>query len=141
MQQLLGKNGMQIGVADEFIATGDGGFSRISGSETVLYPLSVIGEGCTVTDYVPPPPAPKKEPVPDVITMRQARLALLGAGLLDDIDNAIAALPEPHKSAAKIEWEYSSQVQRNNGFVDKLAPMLGMSKEQIDQLFILGSKL
>jgi hypothetical protein len=140
MQQLLDKYGVQIAVADEFIATDDGGFNGISGGETVLYPLSVIGEGCTVADYEPLQ-LPEKEPVPDAITMRQARLALLGAGLLDDIDNAIAALPEPHKSAAKIEWEYSSQVQRNNGFVDKLAPMLGMSKEQIDQLFIAGSKL
>lgn len=140
MNQLLSKDGVQIAVADVFIATDDG-FNVVSGGETVLYPLSVIGDNCTVADYVPPPPAQKKEPVPDVITMRQARLALLVAGLLDDIDNAIAALPEPHKSAAKIEWEYSSQVQRNNGFVDKLAPMLGMSKEQIDDLFIAGSKL
>ena len=41
--------------------------------------------------------------VPQTVTMRQARLALLGAGLLAGVDAAIASLPEPDKSAAIIE--------------------------------------
>ena len=79
--------------------------------------------------------------VPSAVTMRQARLALLGAGLLDDVEAAITALPSPQKEAAKIEWEYSQEVQRHNGFVSVLAPMLGMSPEQTDALFVQAAAL
>lgn len=73
--------------------------------------------------------------------MRQARLALLGAGLLDDVDAAINALPSPQKEAARIEWEYSQEVQRHNGFVSVLAPSLGLTPEQTDALFVQAAKL
>ena len=68
--------------------------------------------------------------------MRQARLALLGAGLLDDVGAAIAALPSPQKEAAKIEWEYSQEVQRHNGFVAQLGPVLGLDAAALDALFV-----
>lgn len=87
-----------------------------------------------------PPPVPVIE-VPQDVTMRQARLALLGAGKLSLVDAAIDSMPEPQKSAARIEWEYSNEVQRNNGFVAALGPALGMTEEQIDQLFIAAAKL
>lgn len=86
----------------------------------------------------PPPPAPT---VPSAITMRQARLALLGAGLLTSVDTAINSLPEPRKSAAKITWEYSTEVQRHNGLVSQLGPALGLSDAQIDAMFIQGAAL
>jgi hypothetical protein len=73
--------------------------------------------------------------------MRQARLVLLGSGLLASVDTAIAAMPEPQKSAAHIEWEYSNVVQRHNGFVSALGPALGLTEAQIDALFIAGAKL
>jgi hypothetical protein len=79
--------------------------------------------------------------VPTQVTMRQARLALLGAGKLAGVEAAINALPEPTKSAAKITWDYSSVVQRNNGLVPQLASALGMTSKQIDDLFIAASKI
>lgn len=87
------------------------------------------------------PPPPEPVPAPAAVTMRQARLALLAAGLLDDVEAAIASLPSPQKEAAKIEWEYSQEVQRHNGFVSVLAPMLGMTAEQTDDLFIGAAQL
>lgn len=86
----------------------------------------------------PPPPPP---PVPQAVTMRQARLVLLGAGLLSQVEAAIDALPSPQKEAARIEWEYSQEVQRYNGFVAVLAPALGLSESQIDQMFFAASGL
>lgn len=79
--------------------------------------------------------------VPNSVTMRQARLALLGAGMLPSIATAIAALPSPQKEAAEIEWEYSQEVQRHNGFVSVLAPSLGMTEAQTDALFIAAAGL
>jgi hypothetical protein len=75
------------------------------------------------------------------ITMRQARLALLQAGLLDDVQTAINTMSEPTKTAAIIEWEYSGSVLRHNGFVSVLGPLLGLTEQQIDDLFILASTL
>ena len=95
-----------------------------------------LWDGETLT---PPPPAPAA--VPAAVTMRQARLALLGAGLLSSIDAAIAALPSPQKEAAAIEWEYSQEVQRHNGFVSVLAPMLGLTEAQTDALFVQAATL
>lgn len=89
--------------------------------------------------YVPPPPPVPV--VPTAVTMRQARLALLGAGLLGDVEASINALPSPQKEAARIEWEYSQEVQRHNGFVSVLAPSLGLTESQLDQMFIQAATL
>ena len=90
---------------------------------------------------LPDVPTPSVVQVPAAVTMRQARLALLGAGLLDDIDAAINALPSPQKEAARIEWEYSAEVQRHNGFVSVLAPLLGLTDAQTDALFVAAKGL
>jgi len=79
--------------------------------------------------------------VPQIVTMRQARLALLEVGLLDQVATKIAALPSPQKEAAQIEWEYSQEVHRNKELVGVLAPMLGLTDAQIDQLFIKAATL
>ena len=100
---------------------------------------SRIGDLWDGEAFVPAPPAPPV--VPPSVTMRQARLALLGAGLLDDIDAAINALPSPQKEAARIEWEYSQEVQRHNGFVSVLAPLLGLTDAQTDALFLVAEGL
>lgn len=89
--------------------------------------------------FAPPPPAPPA--IPSTVTMRQARLALLGAGLLDDVEAAINGLPSPQKEAARISWEYSQEVQRHNGIVSMLAPALGLTDAQTDALFIVAESL
>lgn len=100
---------------------------------------SNIGDLWDGENFTPAPPAPPV--VPASVTMRQARLALLDAGLLDDVDAAINSLPIPQKEAARIEWEYSQEVQRHNGFVSVLAPMLGLTDAQTDALFIGAATL
>ena len=79
--------------------------------------------------------------VPAEITMRQARLVLNAGGYIVGINAAIAAMEQPQKSQAEIEWEYSNTVQRHNGFVSQLGPALGLTAEQIDALFIAGATL
>jgi len=80
--------------------------------------------------------------VPDAVTMRQARLALLGVGLLDAVEPALAAIPDPvQRRAAEITWEYSAEVQRDNPLISALAAGLGLSPQQVDQLFIAAATL
>ena len=89
--------------------------------------------------FSPPPPNPVQ--IPQEITMRQARLALLDIGLLANVQTAINTLPEPDKTKAQIEWEYSNALQRNNPFVTTLGTALGLSSDDIDNLFITASRL
>lgn len=79
--------------------------------------------------------------VPASVTMRQARLALMAAGKLAAVEAAIDALSDPTKTAARIEWEYSNEVQRHNGLVAALGPALSLTSDQIDALFIGAAKL
>lgn len=84
----------------------------------------------------------KRNPVPANVTMRQARLALLGAGLLDDVDAAIAANPDPvQRKAAQIEWEYANTVERGSTFVQQLGAGLGLTEQQLDELFTTAATL
>lgn len=72
------------------------------------------------------------------VTMRQARLALLQAGLLPQIEVAIEGLSEPDKTAVKIEWEYALDVKRSHTWVIALTQQLGMTDQQLDDLFVLA---
>lgn len=74
-------------------------------------------------------------PVPAEVTMRQARLALLAAGKLAAVEAAIDAMAEPTRTGARIEWEYSNALQRDNALVAALGPALGLSTNDIDNLF------
>lgn len=82
----------------------------------------------------PAPPTP-------VVSMRQARLALLQAGKLSAVQAAINSLPSPQKEAASIEWEYSTEVRRDGPLVVQLTPALGLTAAQMDDLFALAATL
>lgn len=80
-------------------------------------------------------------PSPSVVTMRQARLALLGAGLLSQVDNVIDGLEEPGRSAARIEWEYATELRRGHPLVAALGSALELTEQQIDDLFLAASEI
>ena len=90
-------------------------------------------------DYVPFEPTPPY--VPSVVSMRQARLALLGAGLLASVEATIDSLPSPQKEAARIEWEYATEVQRSSGLVPMMGAALGLDDAGLDALFIAAEEL
>jgi hypothetical protein len=75
------------------------------------------------------------------ISMRQCRLALLAEGKLADVGTAIAALPEPTKSAASVEWEYGAVVDRLSPFVATLGLAIGYSDAELDTLFTSAADL
>ena len=76
-------------------------------------------------------------PVPQQVTMRQARLALLSAGLLDDVEMVIAAAGR----AAQLEWEYAAAVDRSNPAVAAVQQQESLTDAQIDDLFREAAKL
>jgi hypothetical protein len=52
-------------------------------------------------------------PVPAFVSARQARLALLAAGLLDQVEAAVQSVG----GATKISWEYADVITRNDQMV------------------------
>lgn len=71
------------------------------------------------------------------VTMRQARLALHQAGLLDKVQAAVDAADQ----ATQIEWQFAQSVNRNYGLVTALAKTLGLTDKQLDDLFALARTL
>lgn len=85
--------------------------------------------------------ADRKSKVPQVVTMRQARLALLGAGLLANVEAAVAAIPGAEGQAARIEWEYAIEVHRDSPRVAVLSAALGLTGSILDDLFLTAATL
>ena len=87
-------------------------------------------------------PEELKARVPTIVTMRQARLALLQAGLLSQIEAAIAGIEEAgQRQAVQIEWAYAAEVNREHPWVQSLATALDLSEGQLDDLFTLAATL
>lgn len=70
------------------------------------------------------------------ITPRQARLKLLEANLLDNLEAIITT-----NRAWQIEWEYATEVKRDSPLLEAVAVQAGLTSEQIDQMFTEASKL
>lgn len=78
---------------------------------------------------------------PKEVTMRQARLALLQGGLLDQVTAAVVALPGDAGKAAQVEWEYSNSLKRTQPLVTQLAAVVGLTSAQVDNLFAVAATL
>lgn len=79
--------------------------------------------------------------VPVEVTMRQARLALHAAGLLEAAQTVIDALPEPDCTAARIEWEYAASVRRDNPLIGVMIAQGLATGAAVDDLFFAAAQL
>lgn len=77
-------------------------------------------------------------PEPPVVTPRQARLALLGAGLLDAVETELA---KPENKAAQLTWEYALEVRRDDPLIAAIGAALQITDQQIDALFEAAKEL
>jgi hypothetical protein len=85
------------------------------------------------------------EPLPEVppeiisVTMRQARLALLQYNLLQTVDDTLNGDNTPQ--AVKIEWEYAATVDKRSPLVTNMKSLLGLTDDQLTNLFNVASTL
>jgi len=73
-----------------------------------------------------------RTPTPQGVTRFQARAALAMAGLLDGVEAAVAASPN---SLTRLAWADSQSFERQSPTIASLAYILGLSTDQIDELF------
>ncbi|HEG8091526.1 TPA: hypothetical protein SFZ51_001119 [Campylobacter jejuni] len=76
--------------------------------------------------------------VPKVISIRQAKLALLEADLLDDVEEFISKTDDKR---VKISWEYATDFDRYNDIILALQKQLGLTNQEVDDLFIKAKTL
>ena len=74
--------------------------------------------------------------VPQAITPLQAKLQLLEIGLLDEVEAIVSA-----DRKVQLYWEYALTIERNNEVLLSMATQLGLTSEQLDNMFIEGDKL
>ncbi len=75
--------------------------------------------------------------VPYAISARQAKLALLEAGLLEKIEEVIQQMDKQ----TQIAWEYATEFSRNNPLLLARATSLKLSREAIDNLYVKAKTL
>lgn len=79
--------------------------------------------------------------VPQEVTMRQARLALYSAGMLDAAQAVIDALPMPQRRQAQIEWEYALSVRRDHPLIALMIAQGLATEVEVDGLFVAAAGL
>lgn len=92
-------------------------------------------EGNVIPLYAAPP-LPMK-----ALSARQFRLGLHANGLLSSVQGSIDSLDEPGRTAAQIEWEYATQIERDHPLVNNLSAQLGLTDEQIDAMWLAALEL
>ena len=78
----------------------------------------------------------RKSIVPNSITMRQARLTFLSAGILTTLESAINSIQEENaKSVAQIEWQYGEYVQRKGNDRDRWISGMQRLQKQFEEFY------
>ena len=83
------------------------------------------------------PPVPVTPSVPQIVSPRQARLALVQNGLLDQVNATINASDK----TTQVWWEFASVIERQNPILIQVATNIGLQSYQIDALFVLAATL
>jgi hypothetical protein len=92
-------------------------------------------------EFTAPPEQPA--PVPEAVDNAQAREALIRSGIsITTVDTAIQAIPDAvEREIAHTQWEYRATVRRDSELLVSLATAIGLSGDEIDDLFRLAATL
>lgn len=117
-------------------------------ADAVRYALQANGSVLVYLpgDTLPPAPPAGPAPVPQQVTRRQfyralRQLAWFGtteAQIEAAVAQFIAALPEPPREDARIDWSQSTAFLRSNPMLIAMLPALGKTSADLDALFVLA---
>lgn len=86
--------------------------------------------------YVQPPPSPA--PVPRTVSRFQARAALHLSGHLVAAEAAVAASTDP---LVQMAWDEAIEFRRTSPTIVSLAAAIGLTDQQVDDLFRLAATI
>lgn len=81
----------------------------------------------------PPPPAA----VPQTVALWQAKAALAGVGKLAMATDIVTGIG----GTIALAWEYGNTIDRSSPALQAMADRLGLSSDDLDNLFIAASKI
>ena len=93
---------------------------RINAIPGLLHYDALVASGVAIAPYTP-----------QTVTPRQARIALLQAGLLDQVEAAVKAAG----GATQITWDYATEINRTDPLITTLGASLKLDDATIDVLF------
>lgn len=129
------KNGLIINrvVADDTWVNQD------SETTSILETTQEYSIGGTLINGVYTPPVEPVIEIPPVtvVSPRQARLALMKAGLLDQVEAAVTQAG----TEAKIYWDYSLEIHRDAPLIASIGQSMGLTDSQLDDLFTQAATL
>lgn len=96
---------------------------------------TILNPDGTVAEVIEAPVGPA--PVPAIVSRRQAKLALLDAGLLDDAETIVASADQE----TRINWTDAVEFRRDHPLIAAIGGALNMTSDQIDDLFRLAIAL
>lgn len=83
--------------------------------------------------------SPAPAPVPPVVSRFQARAALHQSGLLDQVE---ALMSDPQTDpTSRLAWTHATEFRRSSPTIATLAGPLGLSDEQVDDLFRAAAQI
>lgn len=89
----------------------------------------------------PPEPVTPGPEVPVSITPMQAELVLIEHDLLDAVAGYISGIPGKEGKKAQAQFNRAQEWRRDWPLLNAIAQGLGLTSEQLDQMFIEGAKL
>lgn len=86
---------------------------------------------------------PEPVPVPESVSLRQFRMAMKRSGLFATVDGLRTnqSLTTQQRDDLAEFLEFSNQIERAHPLIESLSPMVGVTSEQIDDLFRLADTL
>lgn len=109
----------------------DGSVTLVNGDQVLNIENGAKNKDARIAAFFP-------DEVPPSVTPLQMRKALRHVGLKPSVDAYIASLGD---SEAVEEWEYALAIERGNPVLDNAATLLGMTSDQVDDLFRLAATL
>ena len=95
-------------------------------------------DGAWVIEDAQPPAIP----VPQQVTRAQGKVVLIQMGLWEQVQAYVAAIEAPmQKAIAEVAVYETLHWQRDSAFLNQAAAALGITQEQMDQLFIQASQV
>lgn len=83
-----------------------------------------------------------KPPVPQQVTRAQGKVVLIQMGLWPQVQAYVAAIEDPvQRAIAEVAVYETLHWQRDSPFLNQAADALGITQEQMDQLFIQASQV
>jgi hypothetical protein len=81
-------------------------------------------------------------PVPEDVPLWAFRASLVLGGITQSqVDALTAGLQEPAKTVATIQWNYGNYIERGHTLIGQLGAQLGLSSNQIDDVFRTAASL